>query len=118
LSKLVFDLSKEGLLSVFKPYQIAVMHGFWDKEEPMKSRAVYDYLQDIGGEAAMSRATVINFLNAMVDEGFLDYEEVTGKGGYHRVYRLNVLSRTERVFRNEIRLRFTDRLRNFWKSED
>jgi len=35
----------------------------------------------------ISRASIINFLNAMVDEGVLDYEERTGKGGYHRVYR-------------------------------
>jgi hypothetical protein len=33
-----------------------------------------------------SRASVINFLNDMVDEGVFDYEEKTGKGGYHRVY--------------------------------
>ncbi len=35
----------------------------------------------------ISRASIINFLNAMVDEGVLDYDERTGKGGYHRVYR-------------------------------
>jgi len=94
------------------------MHCFWDKEKPIKSRAVHKYLQDLGGEAAKSRASVINFLNTMVDEGFLDYIEETGKGGYHRVYSLNALSKTERTFRNEIRNRFMDRLRDFWKSED
>jgi hypothetical protein len=35
----------------------------------------------------ISRASIINFLNAMVDEGVLDCDEETGKGGYHRVYR-------------------------------
>jgi hypothetical protein len=29
---------------------------------------------------------VIIFLNDMVEEGILEYEERTGKGGYHRVY--------------------------------
>ena len=29
---------------------------------------------------------VINSLNEMVDQGFLEYEEKSGKGGYHRVY--------------------------------
>jgi hypothetical protein len=39
-----------------------------------------------GGEKTISRASIINFLNAMVDEGVLDYKEKSGKGGYHRVY--------------------------------
>ncbi len=118
MSKLVFELSKEGLLCVLKPYQIAVMHYLWDTKTPRISSQVHTYLQDLGGEAAMSRASVINFLNRMVDEGFLDYEEATGKGGYHKVYSLNAMSLDERTFRNQIRLRFDEKLRHFWKSED
>ncbi len=118
MSKLVFDLSKEGLLCVLRPYQIAVMHYLWDTKTPRISSQVHIYLQDLGGEAAKSRASVINFLNRMVDEGFLDYDEATGKGGYHRVYSLNDMSVDERTFRNEIRNRFMDRLKDFWKSED
>ncbi len=40
----------------------------------------------LDGGKSISRASIINFLNAMVDEGVLDYVEETGKGGYHRVY--------------------------------
>jgi len=29
---------------------------------------------------------VIFFLNDMVEEGLIEYEEKTGKGGHHRVY--------------------------------
>lgn len=119
MSRLVFDLSKDGLLCVLRPYQIAIMHCFWHAPEiPRISSQIHMHLQFLGGEAAMSRASVINFLNYMVDEGFLDYEERTGKGGYHRVYSLNAMSKTERVFRNQIRLRFDEKLRTFWKSED
>ena len=32
------------------------------------------------------RASVVNSLNDMVDNGILDYDEKTGKGGHHRVY--------------------------------
>jgi hypothetical protein len=39
-----------------------------------------------GGVKTISRASIINFLNGMVDEGVLDFEEKSGKGGYHRVY--------------------------------
>ncbi len=118
MSKLVFDLSKQGLLCVLRPYQIAIMHYLWDTKTPRISSQVHTYLQDLGGEAAMSRATVINFLNAMVNEGFLDYDEETCKGGSRRLYRLNAISIDERTFRNQIRLRFDEKLRHFWKSED
>jgi len=35
---------------------------------------------------SVSRASIINFANAMVDAGVLNYTEKPGKGGYHRVY--------------------------------
>ena len=38
------------------------------------------------GQKTISRASIINFLNDMVDEGILDYVRRTGKGGYQRVY--------------------------------
>ena len=31
-------------------------------------------------------ASIINYLNAMVDEALLTYTETTGKGGHHRIY--------------------------------
>ncbi len=34
----------------------------------------------------VSRASVIFFLNRMVDQGVLSYRTATGKGGHHRVY--------------------------------
>ena len=35
---------------------------------------------------SISRASIINFLNAMVDDGVLNYTEITGKGGHRRIY--------------------------------
>jgi hypothetical protein len=37
-------------------------------------------------QGSISRASIINYLNAMVDEELLTYIETTGKGGHHRVY--------------------------------
>ena len=34
----------------------------------------------------ISRASIINFLNDMVDEGLLGFLEGMGKGGHHRIY--------------------------------
>jgi len=41
--------------------------------------------QELGGRT-ISRASVINFLDSMVDDGILAYTETTGKGGYRRIY--------------------------------
>ena len=43
----------------------------------------------------ISRASIINFLNDMVDREYLDFEEVTGKGGHRRLYYSNVYSEEE-----------------------
>lgn len=40
----------------------------------------------MGRPDSKSRASYIFFLNAMVEEGVLEYEEESGKGGYHKVY--------------------------------
>ena len=50
----------------------------------MNSGRAHRYLLDTPEK--MSRASVINSLNDMVDEGILEYEEKSGKGGYHRIY--------------------------------
>ena len=54
----------------------------------MTSREVYDATNvKLGGGKSVSRASIINFLNAMCDEGILDYEEETCKGGMRRKYK-------------------------------
>ena len=42
--------------------------------------------KNIIGKSAIGRASIINFLNLMVDEGMLDYTEITGKGDNRRIY--------------------------------
>jgi len=60
----------------------------WERnEEGAISREVWSSVNEELGNKKISRASIINFLNAMVDEAVLGYEEETGKGGYHRVYK-------------------------------
>ena len=40
----------------------------------------------LAGTKTISRASIINFLNAMVDVGVLTFHEITGKGGHRRIY--------------------------------
>lgn len=88
LGVMKFDTKQEGLRTLFKPYQALLMEHLWTLNEKsrvgLSSGQAWKYLQD--KPEKKSRASVIIFLNEMVEEGILDYEERTGKGGYHRVY--------------------------------
>jgi len=86
-----FDTSKDGLLTLMKPYQEALMEHIWKVNEEERtgttSGQAHIYLTETGDKELMkSRAAAIFFLNDMVEEGVLEFEEKTGKGGYHRAY--------------------------------
>ena len=82
---LYVDLSETGLAMFFKPYQVASLDIIWNSDENLSSRQVWEQVNEqLTG--TISRASIINFLNASVDNGFLDYVETTGKGGYRRLY--------------------------------
>jgi len=79
------DLSETGLAMFFKPYQIISLDLLWNSEETLSSREVWEQANEqLPG--TISRASIINFLNASVENGLLDYVETTGKGGYRRLY--------------------------------
>ena len=85
---LKFNPENEGLVKVFKDYQEEAVRFVWEVGDPgVISRKVWEKVNERLVGKTISRASIINFLNAMVDEGVLDYHEETGKGGYHRVYR-------------------------------
>ena len=83
-----FDTSKEGLLTLFKPYQVALLEHIWKLNNPSRTGITSGQAHEVlhNHPDRKSRAAVIIFLNDMVDEGVLDYEEESGKGGFHRVY--------------------------------
>ena len=85
------DLTKTGLEAIFKPYQATLVKLLFKDREQVTSRLAHEYLdkpeyyrEETGRPA--SRASVINFLNALVDQGYLAYREETGKGGIKRRY--------------------------------
>ena len=82
---LLLDLSETGLEMFFKPYQIISLDILWNSEETLSSRQVWEQANEqLPG--TISRASIINFLNASVENGLLNYVETTGKGGYRRLY--------------------------------
>jgi predicted transcriptional regulator len=76
------------LSKVLRDYQQEALRFIWKSEgKGLTSRMVHSNVKErLDGGKSISRASIINFLNAMVDEGVLDYIEETAKGGYRRVY--------------------------------
>ena len=85
---LVLDPSKSGFNKVLRDYQIRSLKMVWkDDEGGVTSREVYLQVnKEFDGKKTISRASIINFLNSMCDEGVLNYEEETCKGGVRRKY--------------------------------
>jgi len=85
---ITFDTSGEGLAMVLKDYQEVALRYLWRLDgEGASSRDVWMQVnEDLTGKRTISRASIINFLNSMVDEGVLNYTEITGKGGHRRIY--------------------------------
>jgi predicted transcriptional regulator len=85
---LTIDTSSKGLAMVLKDYQEEALKYIWRlKGQGASSRDVWVQVnEDLKGLKTISRASIINFLNAMVDEGVLNYTEITGKGGHRRIY--------------------------------
>lgn len=85
----VFDSSEKGLRTILRDYQEIAMRFLWERgEEGAISREAWANTNTVlmEKEDSISRASIINFLNEMVDKDVLSYTERSGKGGYHRVY--------------------------------
>ena len=83
---LSLDSGKEGLAMFFKDWQVESLRYLWSiQPEGANSRAVWFNVNE-SLQGSISRASVINYLNYMVDEALLTYTETTGKGGHQRVY--------------------------------
>ena len=85
----VFDPSQPGLSKVLREHEELAIRYFWDvKAESVGSKDIWIYVNERLGEGrTISRATIINFLKAMDEEGVLESRKVGGKGGYRPSYK-------------------------------
>jgi predicted transcriptional regulator len=83
-----FDPSKNGLRKTLKEYEEIGLRYVWSVgENGVVSGKAWEAVKKMLGPAkSISRASVIFFLNRMVDQGVLAYRSAAGKGGRHRVY--------------------------------
>jgi len=107
LTSLRLNLGNERLAMIFKNWQIeSIRYLLRIQPEGANSRAVWTKVNN-SFKGSISRASIINFLNNMVNEGLLVYEDATGKGGHHRVYRIRF---TEQEFKTQIVARVISKL--------
>ncbi len=83
-----FDPSKQGLRKTLKEYEEIGLRYVWSQSEKgAGSGKTWEAVnKTLGPEKSVSRASVIFFLNRMVEQGVLDYRTSTGKGGHRRIY--------------------------------
>lgn len=85
-NRVEFDTAETGLRAVLKDYQEIALRVIWASPEGLGSRAVWDRVNvGLRGET-ISRASIINFLEAMREAGVLKGVEITGKGGHRWIY--------------------------------
>jgi predicted transcriptional regulator len=86
MNGIVYDTSQVGLEAVLKVWQLKALHVLWSSPGGAKSFVVWEKVNKILEGETISRASIINFLEAMRETGVLSGEQETGKGGYHWVY--------------------------------
>jgi len=82
------DPSRQGLRKTLKEYEEIGLRYVWSiGEGGVGSGKTWEAVSErLGPDKSISRASVIFFLNRMVDQGVLEYRSATGKGGHHKVY--------------------------------
>jgi len=82
------DPSKTGLRKVLREYEEMALRFIWEVgEEGSGSGITWSAVNERLGEGkTISRASIILFLNRMVDQGILSWRDATGKGGHKKIY--------------------------------
>ena len=81
------DLAKKGFRKICEPYKEAIFNVLIEADKPLGSGVVWKAVNEDKG-VKISRASVIFFLNFLVDDGLCTFDDATGKGGHHKLYRL------------------------------
>lgn len=113
------DTDQKGLTAIFKDWQVPLVEELFRRK--LTSKEATDFLEERDirtsqkGRGPVSRASVINFLNDIVDQGLLDYDAESGKGGYHRIYKM---THTRKEFAHKITDKFVNKLLEAFPKEN
>ena len=83
-----FNPAETGLRKTLREYEEIALRYIWSMgEEGAGSGKTWEHVnKELGEGKSISRASIIFYLNRMVDEGVLGFRDATGKGGHHRIY--------------------------------
>jgi hypothetical protein len=83
---LEYDTSQVGFNALLKPWQLKAMQVVWGSPDGANSRTVWQKVNQMLQTETISRASVINFLEAMREMDVISGKDKTGKGGHQWVY--------------------------------
>ncbi len=83
-----FNPAETGLRKTLREYEEISLRYIWEVgDEGAGSGKTWIHVnEELEEGESISRASVIFYLNRMVDEGVLGFRDATGKGGKHRIY--------------------------------
>jgi predicted transcriptional regulator len=111
--KIKLNTEKNGQNAVWKLHEIASIEELILHED-MTSGEVWSEVRSKGVE--ISRASVILFLNRLVESGLANYRSRSGKGGVHKVYAL--VDRTWADFNSSVIDKFLYKLWEIFPEND
>ena len=79
-------LGEKGPLCFLKDWQFIAAKIVWNTEEGEISRETWVKTSAQLEDKTISRASIINFLEGMTEDGFFTKTDRSGKGGMHGVY--------------------------------
>ena len=79
-------IKRTGSKVLVEDYKKEILIKLLDTDEPIGSGKMYNHLVDIMNGDNPSRASVIFFLNALVENKYISFNDATGKGGHHKLY--------------------------------
>ena len=88
MSGFKFDPFKPGLRKTLREWEELALRYVWSVgEEGATSLPICENVSEqLGAGESISRASVIVFMNRLVDQGVLGFRDGTGKGGHHKIY--------------------------------
>jgi len=83
-----FNPAETGLRKTLREYEEIALRHIWSLgDDGAGSGKAWEHVnEELSEGKSISRASIIGYLNRMVDEGVLGYRDATGKGGHHRIY--------------------------------
>jgi hypothetical protein len=83
-----FNPAETGLRKTLREYEEIALRYIWSLgHEGAGSGKSWEHVNgELSEGKSISRASIIGYLNRMVDEGVLGFRDATGKGGHHRIY--------------------------------